>query len=249
MLKYHILMFRICGLWSYKNSSWLYDCWTMIFSVVVAICFPLTQLACVLFVETVDEIVEHLILSSTVAMVSVKAFNVLIQKRKLVQLFDDLKSMDENVAIESGKYREIFENVSKKCNFLSQSFFGAYIMSWSILFLQIFISKVEDRGWWSTHLFPSPFLQQPLVYWSGMVYQAASNLIICTFAAAADTYVVVLINILVGHIDALKVQLTEFAVSGDIENGTKDYQALVRFCEKYKTILRCDGVINGLQQK
>lgn len=238
MLKFHIDTFRIYGLWPNENGSRLYDCWTIIFSVVVAIIFPLTQLACVLFVESLDEIVEHMVLSSTVVMVSAKGFNVLYQKRKLVQLFTALQSMDDNVEIDRQKYREIFENTSKKCRLLSLSFFGAYVMSWSLLALQLAFSDVENRGWSSTYLFPSPFLRQPSIYWSGICYQAISNLIICTMAAAADTYVVVIINILVGHIDTLKVQLSEMSVDGDIQSCAEDYRSLVRFCEKYRIILR-----------
>lgn len=237
-LNIHVTVFRVCGFWPNEDDGWLYNCWSTIFLIVVAIGFPLSQLSCVLFVDSVDETVEHLVLSSTVVMVTIKGFNVLIQKRKMVQLFNTLNAMDENVVINQEKYREIFGNVSKNCRLLNQTFFGAYIMSWSILSSQIIFSNVEDRGWSSTYLYPSAYLRQPTIYWSGLIYQALSNLIIVILAAAVDTYAVILLNILNGHIEVFKVQLGEFPVAGGLKNDSKNIQALVHFCENYKGLLR-----------
>lgn len=241
LLKYHVAIFRWCGFWPYENGSCLYDCWSVLFSVVVAIGFPLTQLVCVAFVDSMDQIVEHLVLSSTVVMASVKGFNVMIQKRKLVQMFSILAEMDENVAIEKANYKKIFKNVAKNCNMMSYAFFVSYITSWSILVLQVIFSHVENREWSSTYLYPSAYWRQPSIYWGVLIFQAVSNLILCIEDAAVDTYAVVLLDILGGHIDVLKIQLREF---GAERNDSIDYKTLVRFCKNYTSIVRYDGVID-----
>lgn len=234
-LKFHVSVFRLCGFWPHENGSWLYDCWSMIFSVVVAIGFPLSQLVCVLFVDSGEKVIEHLILSSTVVMVSVKGFNVMVQKRILIQLFNILTTMDENVVIEKSKYRKILENSARNCRLLTYTFLGSYVVSWSILALQIVFSSVENRGWSSTSLYPSAYLRQPSVYWGVLIFQAAANFIIILLAAAVDTYAAILMDILGAHIEVLKIQLQEFAVG---RNDSNDFQSLFRFCEKYESILR-----------
>lgn len=236
-LKLHVAIFRWCGFWPHENGSCLYDCWSVIFSVVVAIGFPLTQLVCVAFVDSMDKIVEHLVLSSTVVMASVKGFNVLIQKRKLVRMFSILDEMDENVAIDKAKYIKIFKNVAKRSRMMNSAFLAAYITSWSILVLQVIFSRVENREWSSTYLYPSAYWRQPSIYWSVLIFQAVSNLILVIEDAAVDTYAVVLLDILGGHIDALKIQLREF---GADRNDSIDYKSLVHFCKNYRSIIRYD---------
>lgn len=240
-LKYHILMFRACGLWPNERGSWLYDCWSTIFIVGVAIAFPLSQLVCVLFVDSMDAIVEHLVLSSTVVMASVKGINVLIQKRKLVQLFGILNQMDENVTIEERKYKEIFDPIRKNCNTISLTFVAAYGIAWLILVLQaVFTSAGSSSGWSSTYLYPSEYLHKPSIYIGGLIYQATSNLFLCELDAALDTYAVILVNILVGHIDVLKIQLQEFDAKERSKNDPNQYKSLIYFCENFDAILRYD---------
>lgn len=55
----------------------------MIFVAILIIGFPLPQLVCVFFVNSVDAIVEILVLTY---MASIKGFNLSVQKRKLEQL-------------------------------------------------------------------------------------------------------------------------------------------------------------------
>lgn len=244
MLKYHILAFRVCGLWPNENGSWLYDCWSLIFLVVIALGFPLSQLVCVLFVDSVDAVVEHLVLTSTVVMASVKGFNVFVQKRKLVQLLDILNGMDEKVAIDKRKYKGIFDPIRKSGAIISLMFVGAYGMAWIILALQVIFSTAEKRGGWSsTYLYPSEYLHKPSIYVGGLFYQAISNFILCILDALVDTYAVILVNILVGHIDVLKVQLQEFDTDERSRNDSTQYQALIRFCENYKDLVRYDELM------
>lgn len=233
ILKYHILMFKVCGLWPNERSSWLYDCWTFIFIVFVAIGFPLSQLVCVLFVDSIDSMVENLILSSTVVTASIKGINILIQKRKLVELCNIFNAMDDNVAINKQKYREIFDPIFKSGKRISMMFVCAYSTAWLILVLQVIFSRVENNVWSSTYLYPSDYLHKPSIYVGGLFYQAISNLFLCLFDAAFDTCAVILLNLLVGHINVLKIQLQEFD-----SDKLKQYQSLIRFCENYKDVVR-----------
>lgn len=243
ILKNHIIIFRYCGFWPDEKSSWLYVCWSIIYTAIVCICFPISQLVCVFFVDSVDAIVDHLLLTSTLIMASVKGINVMVQKRKLVQLFNTLNAMDENVAVENRKYEEIFQPIMKNSQQLNKICFGAYLSSWIILVMQVIFSSADKRGggWSSTHFYPSAFLRQQSIYVNGLFYQAASNLLIIVMVGAADTYPIILLNILSGHIDVLKIQLQEFDASEELKNDSNVYRSLVRFCETYKNVLKYDN--------
>lgn len=228
-------MFKVCGLWPNERGSWLYDCWSLIFIVVVAIGFPLSQLVCVLFVDSIDSMVENLILSSTVVTASIKGINVLIQKRKLVQLCNIFNAMDDNIAIDKRKYREIFDPILQSGKRISVMFVCAYSTAWLILVLQVIFSSAENNVWSSTYLYPSDYLHKSSIYVGGLVYQAIANLFLCELDAAFDTCAVILVNLLIGHVDVLKIQLQEF--DGN-ELDSKQYQSLIRVCENYKDIMR-----------
>lgn len=243
IFKYHIFMFRVCGIWPNEKGGWLYDCWSVIFYVIVAIGFPLSQLVCVFFVDSVDGVVENLLLVNTCATAAVKGVNLYIQKRKLVQLFSILDKLDENTPIERKKYEEIFEPLIKSGNRISLMFAAAYGTSWTILALQLFLVSADKRGWSSTYLYPEGFFHMPIIYVGGSIYQATSNLFFCFLDAALDTYAVIFMNILIGHIEVMKIQLQQFTADDSPQNRSRQYQSLIRLCEYYKSILRYEGLV------
>lgn len=246
-LKYHILSFRVCGLWPNLNGGWLYDCWSALFLICVAFGFPLSQLVCVIFVDSVDGVVEQLLLTSTVAIASAKGFNIYIQKRRLAKLFGILNGMDDELAIDSkSKYKEVFDPLKKIGTVLSFMFLGAYGTAWAILAVQVILSTPEKRaGWSSTYLYPSEYLHKPSIYVGGLFYQGASNLILCAVDAALDTMPVILLNILVGHIEMLKILLREIDTSGRFRQESTQHQALVRVCKNYQKIEKYDGMLGN----
>lgn len=242
-LKYHILSFRVCGLWRIENGSRLYDCWSAIFLTVVAFGFPFSQLMCFIFVDSVNGFVEQLLLTSTTIIAALKGFNIFVRKRKLAKLFEILNGMDDEVAIEPTKYRQVFDPLRKFFSIMSVMFLCTYGMAWVILAVQVIFSTPEKRaGWSSTYLYPSEYLHKPSIYVSGLFYQGASNFILCTADAAFDTFPVILLNILVGHIDVLKIQLQEIDTSGRFKQDSTQYKALVCVCENYQKIVRYDVV-------
>lgn len=72
VLKWHIRVFKVCGMWPPDNRSPWYTVWMFVFCFAVNIVFPISLLTCVVFVNSINGMVDHLLISSTVFMAAIK---------------------------------------------------------------------------------------------------------------------------------------------------------------------------------
>lgn len=94
VLKWHIRVFKLCGLWPPKGGSILYSIWVVFFTLTVNIGFPISQLICVLWIDSVNAAVDNMIITSSVIMAVVKGLNVLAKKKTFVELLQLMKELD-----------------------------------------------------------------------------------------------------------------------------------------------------------
>lgn len=240
VLENHIFGFKLGGLWPGKDASVFYHIYSYLLFIVVDLGFPLSQIVCVFFVGSVEEVVDHLVLTSTVWMASFKALNVYFHQSSLQELFEVLKRLDKNVKLPSDQRR--FEAIFSFSRHLVIVSFFFYLSAWVCIALQVIFSPPEKVVWTSTLLYPYRWAQGATIYKVGLAFQAASNLYLCSFDALLDTYGVILLNILGGHIDALSSRMRAI---GQAVTGKKAYAELVDCIRSYELCLRFDGTAGG----
>lgn len=86
-------------------------------------------------------------------------------------------------------------------------------------------------------MFPYDFAQRAYVYYSVLMSQGLSNVCICLFSVAADTYGVIFTQILDGHADVLAARLSQLGRRRRSEAETV-YREIVDCCENDIIILR-----------
>lgn len=195
----------------------------------------MSQLMCVLYVDSVDEIVDHLLITSSVVIAAMKGINVLVKQKQFIKLLQLMKEMDQVTTNEQEQknFSKIFRNSKRIWNI----FLFNYAASWSCVALQTIMSPPEKRLWSSTYLVTIDWLHHPFIYIGGYIYQAMSNFCLVFIDIAVDTYAPSLFLILGGHLDVLGNQLQTLG-KNTIKPTVDDKIKLVDLCKKYILIIR-----------
>lgn len=237
VLKWHIRVFKICGLWPPHGGSILYTIWSIFFTLTVYIGFPISQLAVVFFVDSVNAAVDHLVMTSTIVMAAIKGLNILVQRKNLIKLFGLMKELDETITIE--EYNHVFKKKFQESDFLLLLFCVNYIGSWICVGIQVIMSDPGHRLYSSTHLLPNAFLHQQNIYVGGIIFQAISNLFMVFVDIVVDTYGASLLHVLGGHLDVLGQRLRELGknCSETVHYGQQN-KKLIDLYKEYLLIIR-----------
>lgn len=236
-LKYHFRTFFLFGLWS-KNqaeNSHLYHFWTALVFFVFGIFFPLSQIVNVFFVNSVTEMVDRSVITSSVVVVVIKALNLYANRKKLTELLNQLKDLDGE--INELSHIQHLNSAIKIGHRIYFTFFYPYILTCVLLVFQTFHSRPEIRLWSSTFAYPFEWAHQTNVYISGLFIQGIANTCVVIFAVAADTYGVVLIQLLSMHIVILHERLE--CLGQNVNQSTNEhFSELIFCCSVYERILR-----------
>lgn len=235
VLKWHIRVFKLCGLWPPEDGSILYSIWIVIFTLAVNIGFPISQLICVLWVDSVNAAVDHLVITSTVIMAVVKGLNVLAKKKTFVELLRLMNELDATVTSE--EHDKIFKQKFRVSDGLLLLFCANYIGSWTCVAIQVIMSSPAHRLWSSTYLYPSEFLHDHRIYFGGIIFQSISNLLLVFVDIVVDTYGASLLHVLSGHIEVLGRRFQELRQNGSQANKQHE-KTLIDLCKKYLLIIR-----------
>lgn len=234
MFKWHILDFWACGLWPSKTRSSFYTCYSILISMFAFVLYPISSLVCVFFMNTVDAIVDNLVLTSSLILVSMKALNLLIHQQKLVEILCILKKLDKTISPQ--EYQLIFASIFKRSNVLFFCFFGNFIMCYVTVLLLVLVSDPGHRTWSSTYLYPIEILHHRIIYFGGVVIQGISNLLQVVVDVSFDTYGASLMDLASGHIKLLGKRLSVLGTNK--ESLYQQKLKLIDLCEKYILILK-----------
>lgn len=237
VLKWHIRVFKMCGLWSPENGSVLYSIWAVFFTLTVYIGFPVSQLISVLYVDSVNAAVDHLVTVSSIVMAAIKGLNVLANRNTFSELLNLMEQLDETISHE--EHGKVFKQKFRNSNRLLALFCMSYIGSWTCLAFQVLMSDPEQRLWSSTYLYPNEFLHQHSIYLGGIIFQSISNLLIVFVDIVVDTYGAALLYVLGGHIEILSQRLQKLGDGcKDDDDYCQEEGVLVELCKKYLLMIR-----------
>lgn len=242
VFKWHIKIFKVCALWPPEGGSRLYSFYVFIYFLLVNTLFSFSQVICVLFVDSIDAVVDQLLLSCSEIMVSLKAYNFYFKYKPFVEMLRILEDLDKTITLD--EHKQLFAPAKKRSNILVLFFLVNYGICWSFLVLQTVLAEPENRIWTSQMLiYP---IEYPIIYNSGLIYQSVASCLMIISDTALDTYGVSLIDVINAHIDGFKKQLSTLghSVKKSIENKTTEKDkinqeiALIRLCKKYNLILK-----------
>lgn len=215
------------------HSSICYNIRTILVLLLIGITFPVSQISGIFFMTTLNQVVECLIILSSVIVVILKGINLYTQQNKMLELLRSIEKTEKSIILPS--HQDKFKEIFRSCRRIFNSYMIGYMFTIFSLVLQAIFSSRDKRSWSSTYIFPYDFAQRSDVYFGVLVFQGLSNICVCLFAVAADTYGVVFTQILVGHVDVLGARLSQLGRSKD---SILLYKEIIDCCKSYITILR-----------
>lgn len=243
VLKYQILIFRVFGIWPPKTPTIISRLHTFVAFYVLSLGFIGTLSLSIMNVKSVKQVIDNLIISSSVILAFIKGVIIYFNKPKILSLFKILRELDDKVS----------DNAERKClniiyghsQKMLKLFLGAYMTAWIVLVMQSFWADKEKAFWSSTTLYPHEISQNRIVFWFVLVFQAFANFCLCLVVGAADTYGVILNYLLGGHVDILAIRLQKlgFETEGKEQrtaNGQKySSTSHVDLSQNVKTYILC----------
>lgn len=236
VLKYPFFVLRLSGAWYPENvkpvGKYLYFVWTIVNVFVFGLLFSMIEILNVFFVASIDVIVVHLMISSTVFVAVFKAYFVLVNRERILKLFKLIRELDRTVGFD--ETQETFKPIHKFSKLLFACFGCCYLSCLSVVWLHTIFSSPADRFYSSTYLYPYKFLHKPMVYQCLLIFQMLANGTSCFMDIGLDTYGIILVFILYGHFDVLAKKLSSL---GDKDTQEENYLAVRTLITQYKTML------------
>lgn len=238
-LKLNVALYRLSGMWPPLKRSYLYPILSFAILLIIGIGAPFSQLMNIFFVDSVDTAMDQCLISSTVVAGTIKGVNVYLQQSKLRKIFQLHKEMLGKWA-KGTDVHEQFEKIAKNNVKVVKFFIWMYMAGGTGVALQTIFSTTEKRLYASTYFVPYEFGKNPAVYFPVIVFQVISSFGYCVWNAIEDTYPVILILMLCGHLDTLQMQLINLGIKDnalDLKIGrgplNQKYYAELRNCVFY----------------
>lgn len=238
-----IMLFHYSGMWPPLNKSILYDTYTFILFCLLGVTFPITQFMNMFYVNSVEAVIDHFFISITCLNGTFKAINIYVQQKNIRQIFamhrEMLRESDENDPEE----RVRFANVTKMNMRIFRFFISLYFTTWSTIVLQVVLSKPQNRLWPSTYNLPYDWARDEQLYLWLLVYQGFSNMIFAIWIGLEDTFPVILMLMLCGHVDRLTKRLQRLGqrrsvVESRNEQNLRYYEELKNCTLYYESCLK-----------
>lgn len=236
-LKSNVTLCRIFGMWPPFKKSHLYSLLSIIVLVIIGVGFPLSQLINIPLLSSVDKIMDQFLISCTAIAGTFKGINIYLQQMKIRELFQLHKKMLANHA-KDHKERSKFLEIAKDNVTILKLFICMYLCGGTGVTLQTIFSSRENKLYLSTYLLPYEFAKSALVYYPVNVYQVLCTFCLCVWNAIADTYPIIMILMLCGHLDTLQAQLENLGIRREKYLNHKDYVELRNCVLYYQACLR-----------
>lgn len=238
VLKPQNFVFKAFGLWSDKRTILNYLHVTFAFYF-VSIGFILTLFTSMLFVESLKQAIDHLIVTNSTILALLKGMVFYFKYSKHLQMFEIIKKLDKEIDMQSITEVNIFKSVNKLTNILSGGFGACYVFAWILLAIQSVFGSSEQVFWSSTALYPGEISQNQVVFWIIFVFQGFANLALVIATFACDTYGIILIIILNGYIDVLSSRLWNLGSEKLQMNSARTVSTSSRITDASIEMIKC----------
>lgn len=239
-LKYQFIMFQYLGIWPPNPPTWSSHLYTFVAFYMLSAGFIGSLAASIIFVKSMKQVIDNLIVSSSVLLVVIKGIIIYFTKPKALNVLKLMRELDARV--DGDDEESVLAVIYDQSGKLLKLFLGAYMTAWVALAFQSLWADKEESFWSSTALYPYEISQNKIVYWLVLMFQGFANFVECILVAAADTYGVILYHILGGHVEVLALRLKKLGfkrivgkvepdvITSDAINDGRQYNAGLKEC-------------------
>lgn len=231
VMGYHIRTWKICGIWSHKDQPRWYAVYAVLLFGVVYCIFPTCMLLKLIFVSSIKEVIETLMVCSTCALASVKGVIVMSKKKKLLQLFALLDQLDAT-GIKTDDHRNIVEVAIRESRSLIYLLCCCYYFGCCSAFIFCLLGS-EPKLLWPAWFPLIPYEDGDGVFYVLLVYQYICSMFAALIDSSLDVYGSALNKTLGAHLDVLGIRLKGL---GERKSNPIQLEAELNECIEYYSI-------------
>lgn len=251
-MRYHILVWQICGIWPPRSPrlARLYPIYAGLVFGSLFVVFPGCMVLHLLRVPDLSALVATMLICSTCVLTSVKGSFVVGNRHRIRQLFACLRAMDAYVVDE--RQGRLIERARRECRriviVLCVLYYGGVNSAFGL-------SQLDQAGDARVLMWPSWYPGVPWQHGAGWVlrvvlgYQYVASLFVALLDSSVDVYGAALHKVLGAHIDGLAMRLSELGGSGDGDGdrGDAHWERQLRQCARHHRLcIRCAGHIDAI---
>lgn len=224
VMKYHILVWKICGVWPPDHKPLWYTFYSIILFGIVFAIFPSLIVLNLFIVTNLNGVIETLLPCSTCALASIKAYLIYQNRKELVNLFDIIRQLD--AAVKTEEERNLIGKALKESKQLIILFSFLYYGGVNSAFLLAFLSKDTILMWPSW--FPFSYENNMTLYNCIIFYQYISSLFVAIIDTSADLYGSCLNKVLRAHLEVLGMQLETLGFAHNDKEKLQNFELELR---------------------
>lgn len=231
VMDYHLRSWKICGIWSHKDQPRWYTVYAVLLFGVIFCIFPTCMLLKLIFVSSLTEVIETLMVCSTCVLASIKGIIVLSKKKNLLELFDLLDQLDA-IGIKADDHRDIIELAIRQSRSLVYLFCCCYYGGVNSAFIVCLLNSEPELLWpaWFPFI---PYEDGDGVFYVLLTYQYICSLFAALIDSSLDAYGSALNKMLGAHLDVLGIRLKGL---GERNRNPLQREAELNECVEYYSL-------------
>lgn len=205
LLTPHKIILQLFGIWTLQQNIYSRLHSSLFFF--IAIGFIATLFTSILFVGSMKQAVDNLIVSSSTILALIKGIIFYRNHSKHIQIYEILEQLDNDIDANSQVELNIMKRVTRFSTILFRAYGTCYMIAWLVLAIQSVFESDEKVFWSSTAFWPGEIWQNRAIYWIIFAFQAFANLILVILVFTVDTYGIILAIISNGYVDIISTRL------------------------------------------
>lgn len=231
-LRSHVFMFRVLGIWRYENDSLTFKWLTSSAFILFGVVFPLSILANIIFVQSIEAIMEYSFMALNCAVIAFKGILIHCKSDQIREIF---RTHNQLMRAANDRH-EIYMKISRENSVIQVLLTSMFNFCWLLFLIENVIADDEERFWPSTLHWPFEFADKHVVYMCVLVFQGISDWYVVFLAGTEDSFLIALVNNLCGHVITLKEKLRSLGTH--CESDVEFYADLVRYSLFYEECFR-----------
>lgn len=223
-MKYHIILWKVCGWWDWPERPVWYRAYGLSISLLFYILFPLGMIVHLVTSTTgVSEAIQTMLFMFT-ALCGIKIWIVMRQKPMIRSIFQMMETLDEQIA--NDEHRHVMANGIRRARVVNIILWVTYFVCLCLLYLD---KMIENNGslMWSSYV-PFDYHRNKFKYHVVMIYQFLGTMYSALVHATVDSLGGSMYSVIGSHLDLLGKRLANLGVVETTVAGADGLQTVRR---------------------
>lgn len=239
-MKYHLVIWKICGLWNWEGRPQWYPAYSAVITLLFYVLFPLGMFVQLFFTTDIVQAIQTCMFLFT-AMCGLKLYIVMRQRPLIFRIFNLMHKLDGFIGNDDDTYRTTIAAGVRRAQFMN--FSGATINFTTTTLLYLSKLIVNDGSLIWQFYFPFDHQRSAYVYHSVLFYQFAATIWNALVHSSIDALGGSMYTVIGSHLDVLGKRASNLGVEQSKPmyfNNVSDFIRIKRMqLKNEKDLIKC----------